>query len=566
MSEEVTSPVVTFEMEDGKIGVITPLTASLKESLQAAGLNVDPREPTEAELWAANWQEGHIIFAGGMPVGQNRSFRAPTLETPIDFYNRAKWSREFYESEPLVYSLVNRDIDQAITDEEFQLPEDQELPKKALQRWRTQLNKSMGNHGGLSEFNRSLALDITLTGLTYTLGNWGPMLVDGKIVEVPLNFVNFDAMSIVPDIDTTTGIRKYYYKLSGDQVREIKNHRTNSPRTPAILQIIPDAKKRLVPDLEMVAKKLDSKLLGHSASWLSKSGAEGAWLELPTEDAYIINFRSKQSDRWPTPSLVPIFPAIAMKRKLMLADWAVADGMVNMIVVWTFPKGTDVELGKSIVSKFVAGGRVQSHAMPADTKVEVVTPPPEILNSSEKFWQPVSEIYAHFGYPLNSKSRGAGDLDSGPLDLGTNRARLEVLREVIADHNTFFLKLIAARNKWDFDIYASLQSRDLNDDANFRTFATALFDRGLLSIETIHDLAQTSTEREAARRRKEQETGLEKLFEIRPSFAQTTGTAQDGRPPSGAEKPRASGTGSDTSRGQSRSTRNRPSTTAKVTS
>jgi hypothetical protein len=126
--------------------------------------------------------------------------------------------------------------------------------------------------------------------------------------------------------------------------------------------------------------------------------------------------------------------------------------------------------------------------------------------------------------------------------------------------------LIAARNNWDFDVYATLQSRDLDDDANFRTFASSLYDRGLLSIETIHDLANTSTEREAARRKREKESGLEDLFAIRPSFSQTTGTAQDGRPPEAENKPKASGTGSDTERGQSRSSRDRPSTTAKVTS
>jgi hypothetical protein len=566
--EEVNLPVLSYEMDDGRVAVITPLTADVQERLEAAGIDTSHvNRKTEAELWAANnWQEGNIVFSGGMPLNQEKSFRAPTLSTPTNYYTQAKWAREFYESEPLVYSLVNRDIDQAITNEEFQLPEDQELPKKALQRWRSNLNKSLGAHGGLSEYNRALALDVVISGLTYTLGNWAHILVNGQLVEVPVNLVNFDARSIVPDFDPITGIRKYYYKLSGDQVRAIKNHRSNSPRTPALLQIIPDARKRIVEDLEFVVKRLESHLLGHNASWLSKAGADGAWLDLPLEDAYIINYRAKQTDRWPTPSLVPIFPAIAMKRKLMLADWAVADGMVNMIVVWTFPAGTSPEDGKSIVAKFAGGGRVQSHALPHDTKVEIVTPPRDILASSEKFWQPVSEIYAHFGYPLNSKSRGAGDLDSGPLDQGTNRARLDVLREVVTDHNTFFLKLIAARNGWDFDVYATLQSRDLDNDANFRTFASSLYDRGLLSIETIHDLANTSTEREAARRKREKEKGLEELFAIRPSFSQTVGTAQDGRPPDSENKPKSSGKGPDTARGQSRSSRSRPSTTAKVTS
>jgi hypothetical protein len=532
------------------------------------GIDTTERRKSETDLWAAgNWQEGNVVFAGGMGFGGEMTFRTPSLRVPTDFYTRAQYSQEYYETEPLVYSLVNRDVDQAITNEEFQLPEDQEIPKKALQRWRGKLNKDLGQHGGLSEYNRALALDIILNGLTFTLANWGAILVNGTPVEVPLTLVNFDAKAIIPDVDTTTGQRRYYYKLSRRQVEEIKGYRKNSPRKPALLEIIPDAKERILDNLQFISDKLGTvpSLLGYDATWLTSTG-DGAWLDLPVKDAYIINFRARQTDRWPTPSLTPIFPAISMKRKLMLADWAVADGMVNMLVVWTFPPNTSPADGKGIVSKFMAGGRVQSFALPADVKVEIVTPPHEILNSSEKFWQPISEIMAHFGYPLNSKSRGAGDLDSGPLDASTNRARLEVFREAVADHNTYFLKQIAERNGWDFDVYATLQSRDLNDDANFRTFATALYDRGVISIETLHDLANTSTEREAARRKKEQKSGLEDLFAIRPSFSQTVGTPGDGRPPSGAEKPKATGTGTDTGRGQSRSTRARPATTAKVTS
>lgn len=566
--EDINTQIISVTGDDGVTQVVTPLTASLREKLQAAGIDTSSvsRDPNN-ELWASNnWQEGNIIFAGGMPLPGETTFRTPDLSVPVDFYSRVKWAWEYYESEPLVYALVNRDVDQAITNEEFQLPEDEELPKKALQRWRTKLNKALGHHGGLSEYNRSLSLEIILNGLTFTLGNWGVELVDGKPVEVPVNLVNFDARSMVPDIDTTTGMRKYYYHLSRRQLEEIQKTRKNSPKKPAILQLIPDAKERIVKDLQFVQDKLGvPTLLGHDATWITSSG-DGAWLDLPVEDAYIINFRGKNTERWPIPTLTPIFPAIAMKRKLMLADWAVADGMVNMLVVWTFPPNTTPQDGKSIVARFMAGGRVQSFALPQGVEVEIVTPPHEILNSSEKFWQPVSEILAHFGYPLNSKSRGAGDLDSGPLDSSTNRARLEVFREAIADHNTFWLKQIADRNGWDFDVYASLQSRDLNDDANFRTFASSAFDRGLLSIETFHDLLNTSTEREAARRKKEKSNGMEALFAIRPSFSQTVGTAQDGRPPDSENKPKTSGTGTDAGKGQSRSTRARPQTTAKVTS
>jgi len=201
-------------------------------------------------------------------------------------------------------------------------------------------------------------------------------------------------------------------------------------------------------NIEFMAEKMMR--LGHPT--LAKIFKTGYFLELPMEDIYVINVRGRQQDRWPTPTLVPIFSALAMKRKLALADWAVADGMVNMIMVWRFPPTTQPSKAKAIVNKFMAGGRVQSFGVPLGVEVELITPDPTILNSSEKFWQPTSEILAHFGYPLNSKSRGAGDLDSGPLDLSSNRARIQFWRTMIQDHNNFWIKKIAERNGWDFDV------------------------------------------------------------------------------------------------------------------
>lgn len=566
MTENINTIEQTYIGDDGTVQILTPLTASLKTSLREAGLipTGSGEEQRAIEASHTRWQEGHVIFPGMRLGVHDAKYRTPRLSIPQDYYTRAEWSREFYESEPLVYSLTNRDIDQAITDEEFQMPEDQESVKAALQKWRGRLNKQLGQHGGLSEYNRALALDVVLGGLTITYPNWGGVVAKGATYEFPINLVNLSSEAIVPDIDSFSGQRKYYYKLTERQLKDIKNSRKNSRVQPGIVQIIPDAKERIVTDISFIADKLDSALLGHSATWITTIG-NGAWLDLPLDNAYVINYRANQHDRWPTPSLVPIFPAIAMKRKLHMADWAVADGMINMIVVWTFPKGTEANEGQAFVNRFVAGGRVQSQALPEGVKVEIVTPDAKILDSSEKFWQPVSEIYAHFGYPLNSKSRGAGDLDSGSLDVATNKARLDILRETIEDHNNFFLRQVVERNGWDFDVWAILQSRDMDNGDDFRTFATSLFDRGLLSIETMLDLANTSLEREKARREKEEKKNLDELFEIRPSFSQAaTGLPGDGRPPKASSPP--SETSGDKGKGQSRSSRGRGATSAKVTS
>ena len=537
--------LITTLEDDGSVTVYSKIGPDVIEKLQN-GTNGDGINIVEA---SSTWPEGTFYFPNYSQTPD--SYRSPRLTVPNDYYTRVTWANEYYEQESLVNSLINRDIDQAITDEEFHLPEEETGAMSALKKWRTVVNRDMGQYGGLSEYNRNLMLDLILSSMSITLANWGPIIADGKVYQVPKALVNLNPLSVIPDIDPFSGLRIYYYMLSPEQYEAIDKRRKNS-----ITEIIPDAKARLVKNIEFLSQRF--RRLGYVQ--LSTVIRNGYFLKLPTEDAYVVTVRGRQQDRWPTPTLVPIFSSVAMRRKLALADWSVADGMINMIMVWKFPPTTNPNKAKSIVQKFMAGGRVQSHAVPQGVEVELITPDPDILNSSEKFWQPVSEILAHFGYPLNSKSRGAGDLDSGTLDLSSNRARIQFWRDMIQDHNNFWLEKIAERNNWDFEVQAILQTRDLDDDANFRVFAQNAFDRGLLSIETFHDLLKTSTEREAARRKVEKSTGLESLFAIRPSFSQSV--SEPGRPPKGDEKPKPTGTGTDSQKGQSRSQRGRPKSSA----
>lgn len=514
-----TDKMIVLPQEDGGISVYVPLEEKMRDRLVEEGLMP---QNGHSELQASStWYEGTIYYNGG--VAEEGYFRLPKLSVPADYYERVKWSNEYFEQEPIIESLVNRDVDQAVQEEEFQLPEDKEGPKKALQKWRAELNQDIGQQGGLSEYNRALVLDLMLSGLSFTLANWGTIEVDGEFYKFPKVLTNLNPMSLIPDIDTFTGRRKYYYRLSPAQYEAIVKRRKNS-----ISEIIPDARARLITSIQHVADKLKS--MGINYYWMAKT--DGYFLELPMEDAYVINFRARQHQRWPTPSLVSVFTAIAMKRKLQLADWAVADGMVNMIMVWEFPPGTEAKKAKSLVQKFTSGGRVQSHGVPSGVKVSIITPESDILNSSEKFWQPVSEILIHFGFPLNSKSRGAGDLDSGTLDASVNRARLDIWRETIEDHNNFWLREIAKRNGWDFDLFCKVQSRDLDETDQFRVFVQNAFDRGALSYETYHAALKTSTDREASRRKREAQEGLEDVFEIRETFKQSaeTGPPTNGRP------------------------------------
>ena len=119
--DDINTQILSVTSDDGVTQIVTPLTASLREKLNAAGISTSTveRDPHN-ELWAANnWQEGNIIFAGGMPLADATQFRTPDLSVPTNYYTRVQYAWEYYESEPLVYALVNRDVDQAITNEEF---------------------------------------------------------------------------------------------------------------------------------------------------------------------------------------------------------------------------------------------------------------------------------------------------------------------------------------------------------------------------------------------------------------------------------------------------------------
>jgi len=531
---------------EGNLEAYVPVTGTLIQPMPEGWQPPEQKEgegeiTASPEAYAAQWSVGDYV-PSMTNFGADDYFRSPTLTTPSDYYTRARWSEEYYEEEGLINAFMDRDVAQAIKPVEFQFDEEKEpAAVKALKKWRTSLNADLGHRGGLDEYNRKLAYSITTQGMSVTLTNWGTLMVDGTSYKMPKTLVNFDPLAIVPDFDSLTGERVFYLKLTNAQYEAIKDGTHKG-----FAQLIPDAASRIVDSIDFIIKKLGG--VQYDPSFISG----GPFLLLPKEGLYVIYFNEKDNQRWPMPPLTPIMSAIAMKRKLQLADFGVADGMVNMLMIWEFPIGTKSTDARKVIERFVAGGRVQSHAVPAGVKLNIVTPPTDVLNSSDKFWQPVSEILAHFDFPLNSKSRGSGDVDSGPLDLATNKARLNIIRDYVVGHNDFFLEQIADKNNWNIELTALMARIDLADTDAFRAFIQGLFDRGPLSTRTYVEAAGSTLERELARLKAEKKMDLEEWMPIRPTFAQTTATGADGRPPEGGGIPKGANDK------QTRNTKDRP--------
>lgn len=548
VATEPNDDVLTILGEDGTVTAYAQVSRNIAEQvaaeLRAKGVNVDHDESPDAarhlEL-AASFVEGNVV----RPREQVDRWLTPKLTVPRNYYTRVVWSKEYYEQESLVNALVDRDIDQAIKRVEFQLPEDADkadVAKKVLEKWRTELNEQVQQHDGLHEFNRQTALRIINSSLVVCIANWGPMEIDGKFYQVPKVLQNLDPCLLVPDRDPFTAVTTYYYKLTPALADKLRASRRQDN---AWRQMIPDLGRNIVDALPERTQE------HYRRDGVDREFLTGPFLRLPPELVYVIRFRAEPEDDFPNPTLTPIFSALAMKRKLQLADWAVADGMINMLMVWSFPAGTTPDTAKSIVKTAASGGRVQSISIPALVKVEIITPPHEMLNSKDKFWIPLSEILAHFGFPLNSESRGAGDLDSGALDLSSNAGRLNALRDTIEALNNFWLRQIAKKNGWTkFTPTVLLPRLDLTNSDTLRSHILAVYDRGSLSEETLADSVGTTLAREVARRKREKKDGIEDVLEIRPSFSQTTGVPGDGRTPDSEAK------------GKSGRKENRPKTSA----
>lgn len=539
MSEELPAAqpkddVLAVLNDDQTVSVYARVNREQAAAFKSQGINVrDEKSSADYLQLAAGFVEGTL--ARRSPDSTVDRWLSPKLTVPGNYYTRVQWSKEYYEQESLVNSLVDRDIDQAVKRVEFQLPEDADKAdeaKKVLEQWSIELNEGVQQHDGLHEYNRRTAKRLITTSLVVAIANWGTIEVDGKFYQVPKVLQNLDPEMLVPYRDTFTAVTTYYYKLSPALADDLRKTRRAD-----------NAWRQMIPELgRNIVDALPDRVVEHHRRDLDQYDAKfftGPFLRIPPELVYVIRFAGDDDSDYPTPTLVPIFSALAMKRKLQLADWAVADGMINMLVVFSFPAGSDPEVSQSIVRSSLSGGRVQGLSIPAQVKVEIITPPSEILESKDKFWIPVSEILNHFGFPLNSESRGAGDLDSGSLDQAANIARLNALRDPIESLDNYWLRQIAKRNGWTkFTPTVLLPRLDLTNDANFRTFVLALLDRGILSIESALDSAGTTIEREVARRKAEKESGAEKVLEIRPSFSQTTGVPGDGRTPDAQAKPR----------------------------
>ena len=251
---------------------------------------------------AERWPEGPLATRPDMAMDR---WLSPKLTVPSNYYTRVQWAKEYIEQESLVHSFVTRDIDQTVKRVEFQMDEEADKAtdaKKVIEKWASELNRSIQQHGGLHGYNRRSAKRLIESSLIVAIANWGPMEVDGTFYQLPKVIQNLDSELLVPHRSALTGITTYYYKISPGLADKLRRSRRKDI---AWRQMIPNLGDNILDRLPEEVTDRHLKMRGADRTFYS-----GPFIRIPPEIVYVIRFDGDDEADFPMPSLVPIFSAL----------------------------------------------------------------------------------------------------------------------------------------------------------------------------------------------------------------------------------------------------------------
>jgi len=243
-------------------------------------------------------------------------------------------------------------------------------------------------------------------------------------------------------------------------------------------------------------------------------------LKLNPEVSAHFKFRGQDYQRYAIPPMANCFDWIQRKKKLMEADMAVIDGIINMI--YLFKIGTDQhpadgQKGKNEVTRLknlIANpSRTCTLVWNHRLNVEVISPDADALLDTEKYQICNDNIREGLGFEFkNTLSRGRRDIDK----------LVKIFCEVIiADRRdiiTFFEKnlyeKIAEENSLPVSASIKPNRIGLATDDLLKAFVGLFYDRGLPSKRTTMEIMGLDYEEEKELKKSEKKDTEEGIWDI----------------------------------------------------
>lgn len=226
-------------------------------------------------------------------------------------------------------------------------------------------------------------------------------------------------------------------------------------------------------------------------------------ITLDPDNLFIIQRKKRDYDTWAVPFATRIFKDVILKNKLKEAEFATADGFVAAF--WLFKIGNDKypaskknlqDLSNQMKNIGKHNRMVQGHTFQA----EVVSPSPEIF-SEEKYRSVNSDIIRGFGITRVFIDGEEGAQSSWYSILGFIE-RVQYIRDELVEAFTEFFEMIAERTR-KAGVPKIRFSKNLRDPKVYSDIAMRLYEKGIISIQTL--VEETGYDFELEIERKEQE-------------------------------------------------------------
>jgi len=214
-------------------------------------------------------------------------------------------------------------------------------------------------------------------------------------------------------------------------------------------------------------------------------------LEFNPEVTSHFKFRGQDFNRYATPIMANCFDWIQRKKKLMEADMAVIDGIINMIYLFTIGTDDHPAKGKGELNKLASliqnTSRTCTLVWNHRLKVSVISPDADSLLNTDKYHVCNDNIREGLGFEFkNTMSRGRRDIDKlikifCEVILSDRQDIVEHIEkniyEKVAEENNFYTSASMKPNR------IGLATDDL-----LKAFVGLFYDRGLPSKRTTMEI------------------------------------------------------------------------------
>lgn len=235
--------------------------------------------------------------------------------------------------------------------------------------------------------------------------------------------------------------------------------------------------------------------------------------QIPMSPDEVRIFHYKKDDwlLWANPMIRPILDDINMLEKMKLADLAALDGAISNVRLWTIgdleykimPKKPIIDKLRDILASNVGGGTMDLIWGP-DLKFQESASQVYKFLGSEKYGPVYTSIYGGLGIPLSlTGAGGTSGYTNNAVSLKALIERLEYGREVLLSFWRYEFKLLADAMDFASPAKIHFDSVVLSDESSVKSLIIDLWDRNIISDETVLERFKENPEIEKARKIKE---------------------------------------------------------------